>query len=185
MLPGPPHATKRDLVGAVIDSLVCCEADIRNFGAQISFWDRVDGALRPRDEPTISRIVASYLHRYAAARNFEVICDPVTGSGRVDFYISAPIVGLRGPGRLAIEAKKAHSDDLEHGFTHQLPAYMRRLETDIGIYLVYWMKSADFQRPRFENYGALELQILNPLARTVGTRTMGFDISIEPHPSRS
>jgi hypothetical protein len=29
MLPGPPHATKRDLVGAVIDSLVCCEADIR------------------------------------------------------------------------------------------------------------------------------------------------------------
>jgi len=168
---------------AVIDSLYCCQEDIRRHGAEKLFWKMIDkNVWHPINEPDISRGVATFLSIYGALKNFDVTCESVAGTGNIDFHIVAPV--LDKIGKIAIEAKKAESNDLVKGFSAQLPSYMQRIGTDYGIYLVYWLKSPDYAFPEnYDSYAELELDKLHPIDRPATIRTLGINFAKEKSPS--
>jgi hypothetical protein len=172
-----------DLFSTIIDSLHVCEEDIRRHGAERLFWrPNAQKKWLPLDEPDISRGVASFLSVYGALKNFDVTCESIAGAGLMDFHIVAPVADSLG--KVAIEAKKAESDDLISGFTTQLPDYMGRIGTDYGIYLVYWLKSPDYNLPSSLNsYAELEIERLHPIKRSKTVRTIGIKLSKEAAPS--
>lgn len=172
-----------DLFTTVIDSLHCCQEDVRRHGAERLFWRLgSDRTWSPVDESRISRSVASFLSVYGVLKNFDVTCGSIAGVGLMDFYVVGPVADSLG--KIAIEAKKAESDDLINGFKTQLPAYMKRIGTDYGIYLVYWLKSPDYPFPPSHNsYAELEIEKLHPIKRPMTMRTIGMDFSKEAAPS--
>ena len=183
LLNNAAYRTVDDLFGTVADCLSLCEADIRRHGAERFVWGKDGNKDSPLDEPEISRHVASFLSVHGAHKNFDVMCESVAGGGNLDFYVLGPIVGA-GLGKVAIEAKKAESGRLEHGFQVQLPEYMARIGTQYGIYLVYWLKSAAYARPSQSSYAELEIEKLHPIARLPTIRTLGMDLSYGPSPSK-
>lgn len=176
LLVGTEYKSADDAFATVLDCLHLCQEDIRKFGAERFAWGKQGSTNRPLDEPEISRLIASFLASHGAARNFEVSCEPVAGNGNVDFWIVAPVSGA-GLSKIAIEAKKADSTNLVHGFLNQLPAYMSRLRAQHGIYLVYWLKSSDYPYPTYTSYPELEIDLLHPLPRTPGIRSVCIDLS--------
>jgi hypothetical protein len=183
LLSNAKYATMDIFFATIIDSLHCCQEDIRRHGAERLFWNKSpEKNWKPLDEPDISRGIASFLSIYGALKNFDVTCESIAGAGKMNFHVVAPVEqNLR---KVVIEAKKADSDDLVNGFKTQLPLYMQRLGTDYGIYLVYWLKSADYLFPEaYETYANLEIDKLHPIARTAGMRTVGINLSRELPPS--
>ncbi len=167
----------------LIDSLHCCQKDIRRHGAERLLWKKTNkNVWKPVDEPDISRVVASFLSVYGALKNFDVTCESVAGVGSMDFHVVAPVGDILG--KIAIEAKKAESADLVKGITTQLPIYMKRICTDYGIYLVYWLKSPDYPYPnKYNEYGELQIEVLNPIENAGTIRTIGMNLSKEANPS--
>lgn len=176
LLDNESYRSINDLFMTVIDCLSLCESEIRRYGAERLFWKKDGGKYFPIREPDITTGVAPFLSSYGATRNFDVVCESVVGSGRIDFYITAPVVDL-GIGKIAIEAKKADSNDLTDGLSKQLPEYMERLKTSFGILLVYWMKSFDYLYPSAGSYPLLEIEKLHPIQRATFIRTICLDLS--------
>jgi hypothetical protein len=183
LLSNAKYANMDVFFATIIDSLHCCQEDIRRHGAERLFWNKSpEKNWKPLDEPEISRGVASFLSIYGALKNFDVTCESIAGTGRMDFHVVAPVE--QNVRKIVIEAKKADSDDLVNGFKTQLPIYMQRVGTDYGIYLVYWLKSADYPFPvGYEIYANLEIDKLHPIPRTAGIRTVGMNLSRELPPS--
>jgi len=171
-------------LGTIIDSLYCCQEDVRRYGAERLLWKKVSANdLVPIDEPDISICLASYLSIYGALKNFDVTCESVTGLGNMDFHIVAPVKDSIG--KIAIEAKKAESKDLVKGFKNQLPIYMNRIGTNYGIYIIYWLKSPDYPYPvKYETFAELEIEKFHPIPRSETIRIVGMNFSREATPSR-
>jgi hypothetical protein len=169
---------------SVIDSLHCCQEDIKRYGGEKLLWNKSkDGKSIPIDEPEISRYVASFLSIYGILKNFDVSCESVAGGGNIDFHITAPVADFIG--KIAVEAKKAYSGNLISAFTIQLPEYMKSIGTVYGIYLVYWLKSRNYPFPaKYKTYGELEIEKLHPIPRLSTMRTIGMDLSISEPPSK-
>jgi hypothetical protein len=184
LLVGEAYRSADDVFATVLDCLHLCEEDIRRFGGERFVWGKQGDPSRPFDEPEISRYIASFLASYGAARNFDVSCESIAGSGNIDFSIVAPVASA-GLAKIAIEAKKADHPSLAQGFSVQLPAYMSRLKAGHGVFLVYWLRSPDYQHPRQTSYSDLEIEVLHPLPRPPGIRSMALDLSRAPTPSRA
>ena len=78
-------------------------------------------------------------------------------------------------GRVAkacVEFKHAHSADIRHGLTRQLPEYMRAHSTDMGFYCVLWYKGDHFDKPALE-FGNLRGSLLLEKAQ-VGLEDVGL-----------
>jgi hypothetical protein len=185
LLVGTAYKSPDDVFATVLDCLHLSEEDIRRFGSERFVWGKQGDSDRPFDEPEISRFVATFLASYGATRNFDVTCEAVAGSGNIDFWITAPVINA-GLAKVAIEAKKAeNAKKLAHGFSVQLPAYMSRLRAQHGVFLVYWLKSPDYQYPSQSSYPELEIEVLHPLPRPPGVRSISIDLSRTPSPSRA
>lgn len=182
LLAGAAYRSADELFATVLDCLYLCEEDIRRFGGERFVWGKNGDPRRPLDEPEISRYVASFLASYGAARNFDVSCESTAGDGNIDFWIVAPVAD-GGLAKVAIEAKKANHANLTHGFSMQLPAYMSRLRASHGVFLVYWLKSPDYPYPTQSSYSKLEIELLHPLPRAPGVRSISVDLSRAPTPS--
>ena len=169
----------------VIDSLYLCEADIRRHGGEQFIWTK-DGNpnKKPLNEPEISRYVAGFLSSHGAARNFDVTCESIAGTGNLDFHVVAPIQE-QGMVKIAIEAKKANHQDIEHGLKTQLPEYMARIGTKYGIFLIYWLRSTKYLFPASqESYPQFEIEVLHPIPRLPTVRCIGLDLSYGATPSK-
>jgi len=184
LLVGTAYRSADELFATILDCLHLVEEDIRRFGGERFVWGKNGVANRPFDEPEISRYVASFLAAYGAARNFDVSCESSAGDGNVDFWIAAPVEGA-GMAKVVIEAKKANHANLAQGFSVQLPTYMSRLKASHGIFLVYWLKSPDYLYPSQMCFPELEVELLHPLSRAPGIRSISIDLSRAPIPSRA
>lgn len=172
-----------DFFVTVLDCLHLCEQDIRRHGSERFAWGKNGDLSRPIDEPEISRLVAGHLSIHGAARNFEVTCEPIAGSGNIDFYVLAPIQNA-GLGKVALEAKKAENTQLIHGLEVQLPQYMRSIGATYGVYLTYWLRSNAYPYPEQQSYAQLEAEKLHPIRRPPTIRTIGLDLSLGSTPSK-
>ncbi len=184
LLVGTAYKSADDLFATVLDCLHLTGEDIRRFGGERFIWGKKGEPSHPFDEPEISRYVASFLAAYGAARNFDVSCESTAGDGNIDFWIVGPVADA-GLAKVAIEAKKADHANLAKGFSVQLPAYMSRLKASHGIFLVYWLKSPDYPYPNQSSYSELEIELLHPLPRASGVRSVAVDLSRAPSPSRA
>jgi len=184
LLVGTAYKSADDFFATVLDCLHLAQEDIRRYGGERFVWGKKGDPSRPLDEPEISRYVASFLASYGAARNFDVSCEGTAGDGNVDFWIVATVAGA-GLARVAIEAKKADHANLAQGFSVQLPIYMSRLRAGHGVFLVYWLKSPDYPYPIQSSYPELEIELLHPLPRAPGVRSVSVDLSRAPIPSRA
>lgn len=184
LLVGEAYKSADDVFATVLDCLHLCEEDIRRFGGERFVWGKQGDPSRPLDEPEISRYVASFLASYGAARNFDVSCEGVAGGGNIDFWIVAPVTNA-GLAKVAIEAKKADHANLAQGFSVQLPTYMNRLKAAHGVFLIYWLRSPDYLYPSQTSYPELEIEVLHPLSRALGVRSIAIDLSRAPSPSRA
>jgi len=183
LLSNDAYRTPNDLYTTVLDVLHLCQLDIRRHGSESFVWVKDGATHTPVAEPRMSKFLAGYLSSHGAARNFDVTCEPVVGTGSLDFHVVAPI--LNGPlSRIAIEAKKADSPQLVSGFEKQMPEYMHRLGTPYGIFLVYWLKSSNYPHPSQDTYQALEIEKLHPLRGGPTVRSVCIDFSLGPTPSR-
>jgi len=172
-----------DVFSTVVDCLSLCEADIRRHGLEKSVWVDVGDQIKPIAEPEISRLVATLLSSHGAIRNFDVTCESIAGSGKVDFYVIAPVTG-GGLARIPIEAKKAESSKFVHGFQTQLPEYMARIGTNYGVYLIYWLKSPRYPYPPQVDSVALEIETLRSIPRSPCVRVISLNLSFEHSPSK-
>lgn len=177
------YKSASDVFTTIIDSIDFAEAHIQKFGAEKYFWNNSGGKYSPMREPEISRQFAPHLQSQGASRNFDVFCEPVSGSGNVDFHVTAPLTGGR-LAKISIEAKKAESTDLVMGLSKQLPEYMRTGESDYGIFLTYWMRSFDYLFPSYQTYADLDFELLHPISRPPNVRTLCLDLSRKKSPSK-
>src|SRR5262249_24424935 len=90
----------------------------------------------------------------------EVTPEYTVSGGRLDFLFT----GLLADNQrvyACVEFKHAHSRDLLHGLTHQLPAYMRGKGCDFGLYCVLYFRGGDFAAPAQYSADALQLHLVN------------------------
>ena len=111
---------------------------------------------------------------------YELIRESAAGSGSIDLRASAPL-NDGGIINICIEAKNAHSPDLIHGLTEQLPSYMKNTHADYGIYLVLWYQCESFPEPKESSMElTLNLTNLKPWENIVVEK---FDLGIPLSPS--
>ncbi len=184
LIEGTTYKTAADLFSTVIDCFDFVQKDIRKFSVERHVWGKNGNSNQPLDEPDISRFVGSYLAAQGAAKCFDVTCEPIAGNGNIDFWVVGPVENI-GLVKIAIEAKKADHKQLTHGLSHQLPAYMNRMEAHFGIFLVYWLKSPSYPYPKQASYPYLEMEVLRPIYRPSNIRTLSINLSKELTPSQN
>ncbi|MEN6623653.1 MAG: hypothetical protein ABFD50_19165, partial [Smithella sp.] len=92
LLSNDKYASMDIFFATIIDSIHCCQEDIRRHGAERLFWNKLpQKKWKPLDEPDISRGIASFLSVYGALKNFDVSCESIAGAGRMDFHVVAPV----------------------------------------------------------------------------------------------
>ena len=184
LLENSNYRTHEEFFTTIIDCFRLCELDIRRHGGESFIWGKGGDVNKPLDEPDISRYVAGYLSSHGEARNFDVVCESIAGTGKIDFYAVAPVAG-KNLAKIAIEAKKATHPKIQHGLEVQLPEYMSRISTHYGIFLTYWLRSSRYPHPDQETYPQFEVEMLHPISRPPTVRTISLDLSFGPTPSKA
>ena len=151
LIPHDTYNSEEEFRSKVYAGLGSIQEKIDKAGAAISFWDvEYDGQRilkrTPKKEPHTHPIINCILSDHMLLANVEVIPEYKTGVGNLDFLFMAPLKG-GGLAKLAVEFKRAHANDLEHGLETQLPAYMRNIGTNYGAYCVLSFKGDWFDEP--------------------------------------
>ena len=163
------------------------QQSIEDTGSQRIFWDkqkRSDTARTPKAEPEVTAAIHLLLSDAALRNVFQIVPQAGAAGGNLDFQVNKVIEG-GGLAVLAMEAKHAHSKDVEHGLFTQLPTYMRAVSADFGIYLVLWFKGDNFELPKESDFNQLLDQlVLHKPRPPSNVRIMHLDLSILPPPSK-
>src|SRR6266508_3659125 len=137
------YRSSEDLLRTIVRVLECLERDGHRHASHRVLW-RED---IPLAEPEVTRFVGTLLPNYGNLLSFQVPTEARAGAGGTDFHVTA-YTEQDTMVEIALEGKYAHSRDLHDGLYKQLPAYMRALSADFGIYLIYWMQCERFQEPK-------------------------------------
>lgn len=141
---------------AIISCIQTIQKKIDESGGYTQFWNVSYGkggvveSRSPKRETEIHPTINCLLSDQSLILSFEVIPEHKTGIGNLDFLF----IGQLSNGNLAkicIEFKNAHSSDLVHGLTVQLPKYMRNVGATYGIYAVLDYHGEWFKNPKSLN----------------------------------
>jgi hypothetical protein len=89
----------------------------------------------PRNERYSQRLFFATADAYCDANGIELSREPNAGNGPVDFKLS-------GGGKVLVELKLS-KNDLVHGYTVQLPAYMKSEGADDAVYVIIQVADSD------------------------------------------
>lgn len=160
---------------------------IRETGCQRIFWDFKQGNGKPptpKAEPQVTDAIHLLLKDAAVRKDFQIVPQAGAAGGNLDFQINKVVEG----GKLAVlamEAKHAHAQDVKHGLFTQLPAYMRAVSADFGVYLVLWFRGNVSNQPTKTDFTQLQLKFDRERPRPPGNvRVMHLDLSIPAPPSK-
>jgi hypothetical protein len=179
------YRSKEEFLGILFDAPQQAKQKIRSTNGHSLFWDRqrsgsTSPRLVPKREPEAMAGLTAFLQDQSTLSGFELIRESATGPGSLDLFVIAPL-SAGGSVRVCVEGKNAHSRDIEHGVTDQLPAYMKRKQADHGIYLVLWYQCEAFPEPRED-----EIDLTLRLRRGKPFRNITvecFDLSLPRSPS--
>jgi hypothetical protein len=152
LLPRTAYASPAEFLGVFIESFRQAHSSIRDTNSYRLFWDRQHSKdngprLVPKREPEAMAGVAGFLHDQSLVAGYQLVQESAAGPGTLDLRASAAL-RFGGMVTVCVEGKNAHSDDLEHGITDQLPAYMKAVNADYGVYLVLWYQCEEFNYPK-------------------------------------
>lgn len=142
LLPSINYDRPGQVFTVIIDALRTLNEEISRTDDIAGFWDEQrEGKkikrLEPKREPIITRHIESRLRDITLQKNINILREIELGNSKLDLLFSAPLKDSSAV-KICVEVKKAHADDLVHGLAVQLPEYMRRVETDYGIYCVLY-----------------------------------------------
>lgn len=154
LLPHTSYSSPVELLATVIEGIQQVQSKIRDVGCVASFWDRQDrdgdGPKRkPKLEPEAVSLIRGFLHDHSMLAEYDLSYEVGAAGGSLDMKVTAS-TSNGGLIKICIECKNAHSNDLIHGLTDQLPAYMRSVGAEHGIYLMLWYKGKYLDRPADE-----------------------------------
>ena len=145
------YASAEEFLSILTDCLQHVRQNIVDTNAFSLFWDyKKSGSGRskslPKREPQVVAGIEALLRDQSLLLGYELSREAVAGAGNLDLKATASLQA-GGLVNVAIEAKNAHSSDIEHGIRLQLPAYMKAISARYGIYLVLWYKCVEFTKP--------------------------------------
>jgi hypothetical protein len=129
--PQKSYRSKNDFWNEVYDQLAALNRRFRIDGLPPGFFD----GDKPQREPLLTQEVLHLLHYVRPLKGLKIRPELTLGDGRLDFEVSG-FLDTGEPVAVAVEFKLAHSPDVLHGLFVQLPEYMDRLPTDLGIFVV-------------------------------------------------
>ena len=149
--PRSTYSSPAEFMGVLLESIRQAQAKIRDTASISLFWDRQrdKGAPErwvPKREPESMAGIAGFLQDQSLIAGYQLIQESKAGAGTVDLRAVAALTG-GGFATVCLEGKNAHSEDLQHGVTDQLPSYMQSCKADLGVYLVLWYRCEVFDRP--------------------------------------
>lgn len=185
-LPQHSFGSVPEVLSVLIEAKMQIEQRIRDSNMFSLFWDydrnsKSQNLPKPKREPQSFGGFLGLLQDDSVLKGYEVVPEGNASSGSVDAHVIASLTE-GGQAKIAIEAKNAHSPDLEHGLTDQLPEYMRAIDADHGIYfaLLYKCKSFDFPKDPRSDLG-IRLMKMQPLENMT---TNFIDLSFPLTPSK-
>lgn len=126
-----------DLKNSATEIFVHLQDKINVTACQKAFWNYEPSTKvsKPVHEPEATTTIHGILYDHALSKALELIPQSGAAGGNVDFLICGS-VKKGGIGKIAVEAKNAHSPKLFDGIEKQLPAYMSATSANFGIYLI-------------------------------------------------
>jgi hypothetical protein len=179
------YSSAAEFLGIFLESLRQANRTIRDTNSFKLFWDRqrtrnASRRIVPKNEPEAMAGIAGYLQDQSLLAGYQLLQETQAGTGSLDLRALAALEG-GGFVNICVEGKNAHSTDLEHGVTNQLPAYMRSAQANYGVYLVLWYKCEAFPEPAQDNIDVTwGLTKLRPWENIV---VESFDLAIPTPPS--
>jgi hypothetical protein len=152
LLPTKEYNSVEEFRQTVHSCFISIQEIIDTTGAINAFWNiKYEGkkivSRSPKLETDVHPTIYSLLYNQFFLLSIEVMTEFKTGIGNVDFLLMANIKN-QGMAKIVVEFKNAHSKDLIHGFTEQLPSYMKNTNSQYGIYCVLNYKSEYFKKPK-------------------------------------
>lgn len=159
LIPTVVYDSEKHLFETVMDQLYALQRSLKDTNGINGFWDLQYAGQKvtkrsPKRETDVHPTIRLLFDNLEIIKNFQIIPEYQTGNGRLDFLITAPLKD-GSTGKVCIEFKNAHSNDLATGLMIQLPEYMETTHTDYAVYAVldyhspYNFKSKKF---RIENF---------------------------------
>ena len=143
-------------------------------------YDKKSKQWSPKDEPRCGDSLHLLLDSLFALKNIEVTREDGSRSGNCDFGFSASLASYERVSAL-FELKKAHSNDLEHGLSEQLPKYLEERGSTAGIYGVLWFKGKHFEKPKKDKDETLDacIERLHKIRPENVFDVVGFDVAFK------
>lgn len=140
LIPTVVYDSERHLFEAVMDQLYLLQRSLKDTNGINGFWDLQYAGKKitkgsPKRETDVHPTIRLLFDNLEIIKNFQIIPEYPTGNGRLDFLITAPLKD-GATGKVCVEFKNAHSNDLATGLMVQLPEYMDTTRTDSAIYAV-------------------------------------------------
>lgn len=112
-----------------------------------AFWDEPSKSKKtPKKETKSRNSLKAFLASICANKNIQIFREDPTRSGNVDFVFVG--IGMDHTSlNVVLEIKNAHSQDLIHGLTNQLPKYITDRGNAVGFYGVLWFKCKHCPKP--------------------------------------
>lgn len=152
LLPNLSFSSEEQFRQKVLDCFYSIQNKVTETKCQNSFWNFTKGnngkvtSITPKDETQIQSTIHGLLYDQMMVNSIEVIPEYQNGKGILDFCLMAQVDDI-GFVKLAVEFKRAHSSKLTHGIETQLPLYMKSVQSNYGIYGVFWFKGEIFDQP--------------------------------------
>ena len=152
-------SSPEEFLRVVVESIQQVNRTIKKGNSVQLYWDRnrqrqrsqpAGPKLVPKREPEAMAGIVALMQDQSLLAKYELIRECATSTGSLDLRAIGQIKS-GGTTTICIEGKNAHSPDLYHGITDQLPEYMDACEASYGIYLVLWYQCKEFNRPSMDS----------------------------------
>jgi hypothetical protein len=176
-IPKKGYSSKEDFSYHVIKAIQLSQIEMDQTSSYSNFWNVFKESRKiikrvPRDETDIHNSIHSLIFNYCLKNGINIIREYHTSIGNIDFVFHTQINGKLY--QIPCEVKKAESKDLKHGYTIQLPKYMKQLGVSTGIFLVIGFSGGDWLEG--ENLTKTLVKLDNPIIEN-GIRVIGLDVS--------
>lgn len=140
LLPSTTYADELAVLEEVSSQIAHMADRIVDMSAVNSFWDTIYSSetvfeYKPKRVTDILPLIRLLLSPIEILRGLQVVPEHTAGTEKLEFLITGRTLSHKTV-RVCVEFKLAHSPEIAHGISVELPDYMSRIGTDYGIYCV-------------------------------------------------
>ncbi|MBA7519323.1 hypothetical protein ES705_11401 [subsurface metagenome] len=162
---------------------ITAKKSIEQRGIANNLWIESARRKTPISEPNAQPLIYNLLNLVAEIKGIQISREIVAANGSLDYHCSYTKDDRLY--KVCIELKNAHNQNIEHGITNQLPAYIRDKGSRYGIYLVLWYKSENYANPsKYDTIKALENSLNKLSPKGFKIKTIIIDCTFKNGPSK-